>query len=163
MKNSSFYCRDIKRMQRAVPYLLKGDSHIRLPFYDVPDSGAGGLLTSVEDLSHFLIAHMNNGTYKSARILNNSTVELMHTIYCENASSGGISFSYGFGWMFFNISGKIYQGHDGDAPGFTARMVYNKENKTGIIFLFNRSRKTIEDFTLCGELIKKLFTKSEEL
>jgi len=107
MKNSSFYFRDIKRMQRAVPYLLKGGYHIRLPFYDVPDSAAGGLLTSVEDLSHFLIAHMNNGTYKSVRILNNSTVELMHTIYCENTNSDAISFSYGFGWMFFNISGKI--------------------------------------------------------
>lgn len=163
MKNSSFYYRDIKRMQRAVPYQLRGNFHLRLPFYDVPKSGAGGLLTSIEDLSHFLIAHMNNGTYNGVRILDNSTVELMHTIYCENPNSGVLNFSYGFGWMFFNINGTIYQGHDGDTPGFTARMIYCEKNKTGILFLFNRTRRNIEDLKLSDELIEMFFAKSEEL
>lgn len=163
MKNSSFYHKDIKRMQRAVPYLLRRNFHLRLPFYDVPDRAAGGLITSIEDLSHFLIAHMNNGTYDGVKILENSTVELMHTIYSENTSSSGFIFSYGLGWMFYNIDGTNFQGHDGDTPGFAARMVFNEKNKTGIIFFFNRSRRSIEDIELSAELIELLFAKSEEL
>jgi len=162
MKNSSFCFRDIKRIQRAVPYLLKGNFHIRLPFYDVPKSGAGGLFTSVEDLSHFLIAHMNNGTYNNTRILDNSSVELMHTLYSKNTNSGVLNYTYGLGWMFFNISGMIYQGHDGDTPGFTARMVYCEKNETGIIFFFNRNRSSEEDINLCDKLVEILCEKSEE-
>ena len=162
MNNSSFDFRDIKRMQRAVPYLLRRDYCIRIPFYNVPKSGAGGLITSVEDLSHFLIAHMNNGTYKNVKILNNSSVELMHTIYTDNSTSSGFRFSYGLGWMFYEINGTYFQGHDGDTPGFTARKVFNEENKTGIIFFFNRSRKSEEDLELSDELIEILFEKSEE-
>lgn len=165
MNNSSFYYKDINRLQRAVPYLLIKNFHLRLPFYDVPKSGAGGLVTSVEDLSPFLIAHMNNGTYKGVRILKNSTVKIMHTIYCENAGSGNMFFSYGFGWMFYNINGTNFQGHDGDIPGFAARMVFNDKNKTGIIFIFNRSRRYVndEDLELSDELIELLFAKSKEL
>jgi len=100
MTNSSFRIRDIKRMQRAIPYLLRGNLHVRLPFYPVPDSAAGGLVTSVEDLSHFLIAHMNNGTYNDVRILENSSIELMHTDYNSHYDPDSlVSCRYGFGWM----------------------------------------------------------------
>jgi CubicO group peptidase (beta-lactamase class C family) len=166
MDNSSFNIRNIKRSQRAVPYLLRNkilnNRLVRIPFYVVPDYAAGGLVTSIEDLSHFLIAHMNNGTYKDERILENSSVEIMHTVYSENTTSSGFRFSYGLGWMFYEINGTYFEGHDGDTFGFTARMVFNKENKTGIIFFFNRTRKGEEDLELSDELIEILFAKSEE-
>jgi CubicO group peptidase (beta-lactamase class C family) len=166
MDNSSFNIRSIKRSQRAVPYLLRNkilnNRLVRLPFYVVPDYAAGGLVTSIEDLSHFLIAQMNNGTYKDYKLLENSSVEIMHTIYSENTTSSGFRFSYGLGWMFYDINGTYFQGHDGDTFGFTARMVFNEENKTGIIFFFNRTRKGEEDLELSNELIEILFKKSQE-
>lgn len=163
MYNTTFSFKDIKRKQRAVPYLKRKGILVRIPFYDVPKSGAGGLVTSIDDLSHFLIAHMNNGVYENERILNESSVELMHTIHAYNNNTGILDYYYGLGWMFFDMNGTIYQGHDGDTPGFSARMVYNENNKTGVIFLINRTRRNIEDLKLSRELMEMFFSKADEL
>jgi CubicO group peptidase (beta-lactamase class C family) len=166
MYNSTFNSKDIKRSQRAVPYILKNNMFLRLPFYNVPDAaaGAGGLITSAEDLSHFLIAHMNNGTYEDVQILNNSSIELMHSIqYYDSNSSDVLNFDYGLGWMLYNFSGYRYQGHDGDTFGFSARMTFSETNNTGIILFFNRTRKTNDDIKLTAEFMDLLFSKAEEL
>lgn len=162
MYHSSFDFKNHDRHQRAVPFLLIKDILLRIPFYNVPESGAGGLLTTVEDLSHFLIMQMNNGTYNGSRILDNSSVELMQTFHIQSNNTSLI-YNYGYGWMFYNISGTLYQGHDGGTPGFTARMVYNEMNKTGVIFFFNRSTGTKEDILRMNELMEMLFVKTGEL
>jgi len=134
MYNTSFKLRDLKRSNIAVPYLNVKNGFLRLPRYTVPISGAGGLITSINDISHFLIAHMNGGVYNDVRILNESSVNLMHTIHAYANSSG---YYYGLGWMFFNQNGTMYEGHHGDTFGSHARMKYRVTDKTGVIFFLN--------------------------
>lgn len=139
MFNSSFKLKDLKRRNIAVPY-WEGKLFLRrLPIYSVPISSAGGLITSAEDLSHFLIAHMNQGIYQGVRILNESSIELMHTLYSYTNISGLVDFYYGLGWMIFNESGTEYQGHHGDTYGSHCRMKYRLSDKTGVIFFHNFS------------------------
>lgn len=135
MKNSSFNYRDFEIKQLASPYIWfhKFNVYVKSYTYNFPLTGAGGLRTTVEDLSHFLIAHMNNGSYKNVKILKNSTVQLMHNISAVTA--GRLYYGFGFGWLIYNDTN--FSGHDGDLLGGHARMKWNTPGNFGIIYFWN--------------------------
>jgi len=175
MYNTSFNYKDFKRFNRAVPYEQVGNIVVRLPFYNLPSAGAGGILTTIEDLSHFLIAHINNGTYDGVQILKKSTIELIHTIqypnkgYPKDSPIWPNNLSYGLGWMIQNKSGIIYQGHGGDTFGYKARMLYRETDKTGAILLVNKGAGVISSLhdalklhETLEQIMELLFLKSEE-
>ncbi|KYK25114.1 hypothetical protein AYK24_05255 [Thermoplasmatales archaeon SG8-52-4] len=135
MNNTSFNYRDLKINQLACPYIWfhKLSFYVKSYTYNFPLTGAGGLRTTVEDLSHFLIAHMNNGSYKNVQILNSSTVELMHNI--SAVTDGRLYYGFGLGWIVYNDTN--FSGHDGDLTGGHARMKWNMSGKFGIIYFWN--------------------------
>lgn len=138
MYNTSFDFRDFERNQLAEQYLFVHDIglYVKLPRYNFPLTGAGGLRTTVEDLSHFLIAHMNNGSYKEVKLLKNSTINMMHKLdYYVKGVGKRIFTGFGLGWCIYNDSN--LSGHDGDLPAGHARMKWNKTNDLGIIYFFN--------------------------
>jgi CubicO group peptidase (beta-lactamase class C family) len=90
---------------------------------------AGGLYSTVIDLSHFLIMHMNDGVYNGTQILKKDTVALMHHIDSDNA------LGYGLAWMKTIISKDlIASGHAGDLPGVDTWMLYNQTQDVGVIY-----------------------------
>lgn len=141
MKNTSYHPENLDHDNIARPYIRPFLIPIPFPSIDHKCFAAmGGVRTSVEDLSHFLIAHMNNGTYKGVRILKNETVELMHTILYPQVSNNNLNLhkrSYGMGWFSENWFGDETEGHGGMQPGGIAYMVFNKTNKIGIIITSN--------------------------
>ena len=78
----------------------------------------GGMFTSLNDLSHFFIAHMNNGIYNGVRILNKSTVDEMHTIQHPEIDLFLWNLNYGLGWMFANEFICKTEGHGGIFLGY---------------------------------------------
>jgi CubicO group peptidase (beta-lactamase class C family) len=104
------------------------DQYWRMRFYP-----AAGLYSTVSDLSHFLIAHMNDGVYNGTRILEKETVELMHEIQLGN------QIGYGLAWWNENIRGIYVTGHGGDLPGVGTYMLYNQTENIGVIYLANGS------------------------
>jgi CubicO group peptidase (beta-lactamase class C family) len=103
------------------------DKYWRPRFYP-----AGGLYTTVNDLAHFLIAHMNEGIYQNTRILEKDTIELMHIIQPDNAVK------YGLAWMEYKIGSKNSAiGHGGDIMGVDTWMLYMPSEDIGIIYLAN--------------------------
>ena len=142
MKNTGFNLSRLDIAQVAIPYQrnmgryytlneLYGngsspDKYWRMRFYP-----AGGLYTTVSDLSHFLIAHMNDGVYNGTRILKKETVELMHE------TQPGNQIGYGLAWMHESIMGLSTSGHGGDLPGADTWMLYNQTEDIGIIYLAN--------------------------
>ena len=139
MMNTSFHPSDYDKNKLAIPYIWMLLRYIPLPHYEDRNYAAGGLRTSVTDLSHYLIAHMNGGVYNDVRILEEETVELMHTLqYPDNNRSYS---AYGLGWKIFwnydyNKSRKI--GHTGAMPGSFTYMYYQPHNNTGVIFFTNQ-------------------------
>ena len=111
----------------AIPYgTLENGSSIAFPHFEHYSYGSASLLTTVQDLSKFLIAHANNGSYNDIQLLESQSVDTMHS---------PISNSYGLGWE----SG-VYEGHGGGHYGFLSGMWYNEHESglNGDILLVNR-------------------------
>jgi len=111
---------------------LLGNYAPEQPYWKIRCYPAGGLYTTINDLSHFLIAHMNKGIYKNFKILERETVELMHTIQPDN------SIKYGLAWMEYQITNKYSaMGHGGDIMGVDTWMLYMPSEEIGIIYFAN--------------------------
>ena len=111
---------------------IYGDITPKEPYWKIRCFPAGGLYTTINDLSHFLIAHMNNGLYKDNRILDEDTVEIMHNIDPEN------EIGYGLAWMEYPIGIRYSaMGHGGDIIGVDTWMLYIPSENLGVIYFAN--------------------------
>ena len=155
MMNTSFFYRDLNTSNIAIPYatLLKRTKipiiHFQIlqrqPLYSYLWAACTDLKTSVNDLSHFLIAHMNGGVYNGTRILNETNIEIMHTIQYPGKTNE--DYSYGLGWMIFeDKKGNKLYGHDGGGPGVhTSMRIRSSDN---VAFIYFTTTTTWQLFTL---------------
>lgn len=98
---------------------------------------AGYLISSSEDMAHYLIAEMNDGTYKGNTILSKAGIEETHTpIATVKNIMSTINFTgnYGMGW-FIDQNGNLL--HGGDVANFHSYIEIVKSQNTGIVMLFN--------------------------
>lgn len=159
MKNTSFHLSDFEIDKIAIPYFWMLGRYISLPFYEIKNHAAGGLKSTICDLSHFLIVHLNGGVYNGSRILNESTIELMQTIQYPNGSDG-------FAWKFIKKSdGKTYLIHGGTLPGFHSRLSIYPPDSIGVIFSYNQYHgfKIREDIRIIGRIERYAFKQIENL
>jgi CubicO group peptidase (beta-lactamase class C family) len=139
MFNTSFSLIDLNVENAAIPYHYQtSGTHRRYDHHRILHYPAAGLRTTINDLSHFLIAHMNGGVYKGIRILEEETVDMMQTIQ----SSIENYIWYGLGWRIWKVFGiEKYSGHTGDfTPGFSTTMKIRIRDNCGIIFFVNADR-----------------------
>ena len=118
----------------AMPYMQCFGVYIPMGHYEIGSLGAGGIRTTLSDLSRFLIALMNGGVFGDARILSEETVEMMQSAHWSEPSAQG--FSYGLGWMLWP-DGDV-GGHGGGAFGSRSMMKVRSSGDTAIIYFFNR-------------------------
>ena len=140
MHSTSFNMDSLPVENLACSYLRFGRIYLKLPHIDYTFlDPCGGLLTTIDDLSHFLIAHMNNGIYQQVRILNETTIHEMHTVqYPESDPYFGLLY-FGLGWLIFEEEfGKATHGHDGDITFSHARMRIFNDNTTAVMYFFNK-------------------------
>lgn len=141
MKNTSYHPENLDEKNMAMPYFKHLGIYIPISHLDYGClAGMGGLRTTTMDLSHFLIAHMNNGTYNEVRILKNETIKIMHnTTYPEEGVLSFYDYKYGLGWFststFLN---ERVEGHGGCGPGAISNMHMNLSKDKGIIVFFNK-------------------------
>jgi CubicO group peptidase (beta-lactamase class C family) len=163
MTKTGFLLPDLPIDDVAFPYLFHNRTYIKLPHYQLLHYPIGGLMTTVDDLSVFLIAHMNHGVYNTTRILANETTALMHTVQ----PPGNIynNFHYGLGWMIIEkpLRKNVYIGHSGDIPGTHTRMYMSQSDNTGIICFFNSDRSTSVKKCVSLLIQNLLFAKAKQL
>lgn len=171
MSNTSFYTSKIDKDRLAIPYMWLAGMYIRVSHYWW-DSASAGVKSTVLDLSHFLIMHMNGGIYEGTRILNESSVKETHRVQYPGCYDDG--FSHGLGWYSKNYSdGETYGGHVGNLPGYKSVMKMRYSDKVGVIFFYNRFQPAtrsakhelitdIKNFAR-NQIEKELFNKADEL
>jgi CubicO group peptidase (beta-lactamase class C family) len=123
----------------AIPYIRIFRMYIPLPHFDTKClCSMGGLHTSVKDLSHLLIALMNNGEYEDVCILKESSVnEMINTIYSEEVFYSHLPHVYGLGIWSTDKFGERLFGHGGGNPGYLCDMYWNLTTKRGFIMFSN--------------------------
>jgi CubicO group peptidase (beta-lactamase class C family) len=171
MHNTSFNLSTLNIDNVAIPYQYSLGNYYQInelpsqfggitppePYWRLRCYPAGGLYTTVNDLSHFLIAHMNDGIYQDTRILKKETVDLMHTIQPNNA------IQYGLAWMNHPIGLKYTaMGHGGDIMGVDTWMLYVPSEDIGVIYFANgnpvyRQRGSIIGYIAIQFILHSLF------
>lgn len=99
---------------------------------------AGSVSTTADDMSHWMIAQLQNGEYDRVRILKPETAQLMHSRAWTNMPqmNGG---DYGFYEMSRN--GRRIIGHAGDTQWFHSLMGLMLDDHTGFFVSYNSAGK----------------------
>ena len=87
---------------------------------------AGGILSSVEDLSKFAIAQFNH-VNKELKLTQQETFQIDEDTY------------RGLGWKILDDSDNKWVSHNGRTGGYTSSILLDIENKNGVIVLSNIS------------------------
>lgn len=100
------------------------------------DLPAGFLISSAEDMTHYLIAQMNHGHYRNQTIISTSSLEEMHKPSVKAPMMGEDSF-YGMGWFNMPTNGIPTIRHSGEVPNYHSTMMIMPNEQYGIILLAN--------------------------
>ncbi|TSI11075.1 serine hydrolase [Lysinibacillus sp. BW-2-10] len=122
----------------------------QLPYNNEDDLPAGFLISSAEDMAHYLIAHMNHGQYNNQTLISNSSIEEMHQPIVRAPIMGEDSY-YGMGWFNIPINGISTIRHSGEVPNYHSTMIMMPNEKYGIIILAN-----INNSILISGLIERI-------
>jgi CubicO group peptidase (beta-lactamase class C family) len=85
------------------------------PYELIPMSPAGALATTGDDISRFMLAHLNNGSYDGAQILKPETAKMMHGIVYPVPDG---TLPMGLGFYHEDRNGYDIVGHGGDTIYF---------------------------------------------
>lgn len=95
---------------------------------------AGYLISSAEDMTHYLIAQLNGGRYRKASVLSPAGVRALHRPAVATPKAGT---SYGMGWFVGPVNGIPAIHHQGETFNFHANAVLVPESKRGVVVLMN--------------------------
>jgi hypothetical protein len=101
---------------------------------------AGFLISSAEDLGHFLIAQLNGGRYggqdTGAQLLSPEYVALMHQPAIETGTEGT---SYAFGWYEVLVEGEQSSRHSGNTSNFHSNLALSPTRGWAVAIVMNVS------------------------
>jgi CubicO group peptidase (beta-lactamase class C family) len=102
--------------------------------FDTAGAPYGFLAASLDDLSHYAIAQLNDGRYRDTRILDTGGVRQMHTGTADTGHG-----SYGFGWKNSTLDGVGARmvWHSGATPNFFSHLVLVPDSNLAVIILTN--------------------------
>jgi len=109
---------------------------------------AGYLISSAEDLGHYMIAQMNEGRYKDVSIVSSQAIETLHAPAVPVAPEGyhrQPSGYYGMGWYVMEMNNTPVLVHDGDTPNFHADMIFIPAREWEIVLLVNTNTVLLGD------------------
>lgn len=98
---------------------------------------SGQLISCAEDMAHYLIAHLNGGSYENSQVLSSAGIMEMHKGAKEVEMFGATSGSYGMGWFDVDLGSTKTYWHGGNTPDFSAFMALIPDQRKAIIVLFN--------------------------
>jgi CubicO group peptidase (beta-lactamase class C family) len=135
----------LKQPDRGVPFTERRDSReiYRIPYYeDIAGVGpCGAIISNIQDMSHWLIALMNDGKYEGRQVLPaavlKSTLEPAIPLPNTMAETFGywevLNTAYGMGRETASYRGHLMTFHGGDLPGFHSQVSFMPREKLGVV------------------------------
>jgi CubicO group peptidase (beta-lactamase class C family) len=115
-------------------YLYQDGEQIPQPMDYDSDYPGGSIVSTAEDMSHFILAHLGDGCYQGACILNATTLAEMHQRQAETPYEGQY---VTFGFTEGKSHGQWLLGHSGAIRGFGSSLNLLPEHNAGYFFSFN--------------------------
>lgn len=129
----------------ATPHARTNDKNIPIVWEDWEEIGAlGGLISSVEDLSKWMILNMNHGVSESDTLFSANSRNMMwtphnnFTVDHTRPNDFNRHFQgYGLGWGLSDYQGNLRVGHTGGYDGMLTAFNMIPDQKLGVIVLTN--------------------------
>ncbi len=135
----------LKQAEPGVPYTEKRDSFelYKIPYYE--DIGGvapcGAIISNIQDMSHWLIALMNDGRYNGRQVLPPAVLKatLEPAIAIPNTAAEALGYwealnaAYGMGRETVSYRGQLLTFHGGDLPGFHSQVSFLPKDKLGVL------------------------------
>ena len=134
MRHSRFYLRVPLDPDLAVSYRWKGGRYQPMGYDHTLLGPAAELNTTARDIANFMIAHLQDGRFGAARILDGATERLMQKTQFT-VHPGVPGWCYGFSESFVN--GQRAVGHGGDWRGFKSQLLLFPEPGFGVFVSLN--------------------------
>src|SRR6266436_1905142 len=148
MKTTTFSISDMtQHPDHGVPYKEKRDSFelYKIPYYEDTEgiAPAGAIISNIDELSHWLIALMNEGKYNGKQVLPANVLKatLQPAIGLPNVAGEALGYwellnpAYGMGRQTAAYRGHLMTFHGGDLPGFHSQVSFMPNDKIGVIVL----------------------------
>ncbi len=112
---------------------------IAAPDLPIPQGSlpSGQLISSSEDMAHYMIALLNGGRYGDAHILSDASLAELHRGVAEDIEMGISMGKYGMGWYISEIGQREIIWHTGMVPDFSSYLALIPEQKKGVVMLIN--------------------------
>ncbi|WP_149273531.1 serine hydrolase [Pareuzebyella sediminis] len=129
----------------ASPHIRRNDKNEVIPWVNWDNvASTGGLISSVEDLSKWMIFNLNNGILEGDTLLTTSTRNMVWTPHnnhlIDHTSSNDFNrhFSaYGLGWGLSDYHCRLKVGHTGGYDGMITALTLIPDENLGVIVLTN--------------------------
>ena len=129
----------------ATPHGLKDNKNFALPWAKWDNVAAtGGLISSVSDISKWMIFNLDNGIHEKDTILSSSTRNMVWTPHnnftVSHTRKNDVNRhfrSYGLGWGLSDYQGRMKVSHGGGYDGMITRVTLIPDEKLGIVVLTN--------------------------
>jgi CubicO group peptidase (beta-lactamase class C family) len=146
MNSTSYSIADmLKRPEFGIGFTERRDSFelYRIPYYEdiAGVAPCGAIVSNIEDMSHWLIALMNQGKYNGKQVLPaevlkdtlQPAIALPNTALETRGWSEILNAAYGMGRQTASYRGHLITLHGGDLPGFHTQVSFMPQDHIGVI------------------------------
>ena len=153
MVRSNVSIKELEKSENAaIGYNLKNDSiNVKQDYYQIGGMApAGSINSSVNEMSNWLMAWINDGKFHGEQILPGSY--LREAISSQMVMSGALPddefpdmhmSTYGYGWMMSSYKGHYRVEHGGNIDGFSANVAFFPSDSIGIVVLTNQNGSAV--------------------
>lgn len=103
----------------------------------------GGVISSVQDMSQWMIMNLNNGVYNNDTLFSTQSRNMMWTPHNnftvdQTSSEKAVHFrGYALGWTISDYNGRLRVGHTGGYSGMLSAVTLIPDEKLGVVVLTN--------------------------
>ena len=160
MTNTTCLISDLpKAAEYSLGYTVRNDTIIKGTLGSDGANAAGSMNASVNDMANWLIALLNEGTYKGKKVLSAQFVREATSPQMSAPSRPRFGLpaypdayfgDYGYGWNIASYRGHYQVTHGGDLPLFSSTTCLFPTDSVGIVVLVNKFDATISEIiTAC--------------
>jgi CubicO group peptidase (beta-lactamase class C family) len=143
MKSTTAYASRVPTDRIAIPYRYDGTGFVpmRVGKTDANMQSAGGLFSTLSDMSRWLEVHINDGKLDGKQVLPANAVRESHKILAttDQRTFDARQIGYGLGWEIIVRGNDTVLVHGGGFPGYATSMSFSPSRKVGVVLMANNA------------------------